>query len=245
MKTPTIIFFLLTLITSIHALTIPSYAETSRLFKRKGGGGGGGRGGGSSSGGRTSSSSSSSSSSSRGGSSSSNGGRTGGVGPQPRTYGSGAYYGGGAATPYRAGGRSPGGIVPFVFLGAGIGFLGAGAYHYPYGYQYYPYDTNWTYHNNSANENQTRPVSCYCNRYEDCACDDNNNQEYKDTIANNATIARVADVNGTDTLLINGTLPNDTAVAQENVAAGLRSGVGQMGGLVLISGAVAWGVALL
>lgn len=248
MKTPQVILLLLTLITSIHALTIPtSFEDASHLFKRKGGGGGGGRGGGGfssgSSGGGSRGSGSTSSGGSRGGSRS---GGVAGVGPQPRTYAGGSYYGGGAATPYRSGSRSPGGVSPFLIGGAGVGFLGAGALAYG-AYYYYPYHGYYAYHNNSANENQTRPVDCYCGRYAQCGCDSRNETDYVNSVANNQSVARVADVNGTDTLLINGTLPNGTTVAQagESKAALLSSGLGQIGGWAVIGGAVAWGVLLM
>lgn len=236
MKLPQLLFFLLTLVTSIHALVLPTSPNpAAHLFKRKGGGGGGGRGGGSfsSGGGR-------SSSGSRGGSSSA----SRGVGPQPRTYASGgAYYGGGAAQPYRAGSRSPSGVSPFLVPAAGVGFLGAGALAYG-AYYYYPYHGYWTYHNNSANENQTRPVDCYCGRYAQCACEQRNETDYVNAVANNNSIARVADVNGTETLLVNGTLPNGTQPA-ESKAVPLSAGLGQYGGWAVIGGAVAWGVWLI
>ena len=240
MKTPQLLFFLLTLITSIHALAIPtSFEAASHLFKRKGGGGGGGRGGGgfsSSSGGGSRGSSSS------GGSRGSSGSRgSTGTGPQPRVYGSGAYYGGGAAQPYKAGRATPGGINPLILPAAGVGFLGAGAL--AYGYYYYPYHGYWNYHNNSANENQTRPVDCYCAKYQQCACEQRNETDYVNSVANNQSISRVADVNGTETLLVNGTLPNGTdPAAAESKAVALSGGLGQFGGWAVISGAVAWGV---
>ena len=237
MKTPQLLFFLLILFTSIHALALPTLESASHLFKRKGGGGGGGRGGGG-----VSSGGGSRGSSSSGGSRGSSGG-TRGVGPQPRTFGSGAYYGGGSATPYKSGSRSPGGVAP-VLIGAGaFGFLGAGAF--AYGAYFYPYHGYYTYHNNSANENQTRPAECYCGRFSDCGCENRNETDYINSIANNASIARVQEVNGTSTLLIDGTLPNGTTVAEENAAAALKGGVWQFGGWAIISGAVAWGVWLL
>lgn len=182
------------------------------LWKRKGGGGGGGRGG-SSSGGR--SGSSSSSSSGRGSTTSNSGGRTTtGSGPQP-AFGGGRYYGGGASVPYKAGSRSPSGISPGpLLLGAGLGFWSA---HWLYGAYHYPYQTQYWYHNRTTDKNETKPVGCLCDPYQECGCDDNGNQTYFQEVigdgsyANlNKSLVDVGPVNGTDTILINGTLPNGT-----------------------------------
>jgi len=254
MQTPHILLLLLAFISSIHALAIPDVltsANPAHLFKRKGGGGGGGRGGSSS--GSTSSGSSSggsrgsSSSTSNTGSTSGSRGGVAGVGPQPARYGGGAYYGGGASRPYPAGSRSPGGISPAFLPVAGLGFLGVAGL-YAYGAYYYPYGGYYHYYNQSAGRNETHPASCYCGRYDtSCGCDSNNNTDYVNSIANNASIARLADVNGTDTLVINGTLPNGTTVEEagstSNAAAALKAG--QYGGWTLIAGAVGFGVWML
>ncbi|CAJ0548683.1 Ff.00g022960.m01.CDS01 [Fusarium sp. VM40] len=219
--------------------------DESELYKRRGGGGGGGRGGSSGGGGKSSgggssrggsgssgsgrSGSGSSGSSSRPGSSGSSGSRGGssgsssgsrGVGPQP-SYGGGRYYAGGSATPYRAGGRSPvGRVAPFVLLGAGLAFWPGvwlyGAYMYPYSHPY-------RFHNETSDEDEERDVICACARYAQCACDDNNNTAYYDELigngsyqALNKSVVDVAKVNGTMTILINGTLPNDTALPSDD-----------------------------
>jgi len=193
---------------------------------------GSGRGG-SGSGGGSSSSSGSSSGSSRSGSGSnsgSSGGRSGSTGPRP-TY-AGNRYAGGAATPYRPRGRSsPSGIKP-VLLGAGIGGAaalafwpgvwlgGAYLYHYPNSYKYY---------NESSEEEEERPIICACSAEAYCGCDQddktNNTAIYDELIGNgsyehlNKSIVDVAEVNGTTTILINGTIPNDTALPSEDNAA--------------------------
>ncbi|SPJ75793.1 uncharacterized protein FTOL_05524 [Fusarium torulosum] len=218
----------------------PSVDE-HELYKRRGGGGGGGRGGGGGSSGGGSRGGSS-----RGGSGSSGSGRSGsgsssspprigssggsgsrggssgsrGVGPQP-SYGGGRYYAGGSATPYRAGGRSPvGKVAPFVLLGAALAFWPGvwlyGAYMYPYSHPY-------RFHNETSDEDEERDVICACARYAQCACDDNNNTAYYDELigngsyqALNKSVVDVAEVNGTMTILINGTLPNDTALPSDD-----------------------------
>ncbi|KAI2792094.1 hypothetical protein POX_b02129 [Penicillium oxalicum] len=194
------------------------------LEKRRGGGGGKGGGGGGGGGGSSSSSSSSGGSSGgRSGSSGSSSGRTssssnqggstrGGSGVSPG-YGGGSYYAGGAKTPYSAGGRSPGGISPYLLpLGALAIFPGlwlAGAYAYSYNHPYY-------YNHNGRND--SLPVTCLCEKYQECGCEDNNNQTYYQDLFNgteprNGSNVRVADVNGTKTILINGTLPNGTTAS--------------------------------
>lgn len=199
------------------------------LFKRRGGGGGGGRGGGSSGGSSSGSSKSGSSSSNSGSSNSrtsktSNSGGTSskGSGVQP-TYGGGRYYPGGAAVPYRAGAKSAAGIVPFILLGSAIAFW-PGVW--LYGAYMYHYDNPYRFYNASSRANETRDVICGCARYAVCGCDDNNSTAYYDELigngsydALNKSIVNVAKVNGTTTILINGTLANGTTVAGEDSAA--------------------------
>ncbi|KAF7543168.1 hypothetical protein G7Z17_g10960 [Cylindrodendrum hubeiense] len=142
-----------------------------------------------------------------------------GSGVQP-TYGGGRYYPGGAAVPYRAGSKSALGIVPFLLLGSAIAFwpgvwlYGAYMYHYPNPYRYY---------NETSKANETREVICGCARFSVCGCDNNNDTAYYDELigngsyaALNKSIVNVARVNGTTTILINGTLANGTTVADED-----------------------------
>ncbi|KAM0248290.1 hypothetical protein ACHAP5_003460 [Fusarium lateritium] len=197
----------------------PSVDE-HELYKRRGGGGGGGRGGGG--GGGKSGGSSSGGSRGSSGSSGSRGGSSGsrGVGPQP-SYGGGRYYAGGSATPYRAGGRSPAGrIAPFVLLGGALAFW-PGVW--LYGAYMYPYHDQYRYHNETSDEDEERDIICACARYAQCACDDNNNTAYYDELIGNGSyqslnksVVDVAEVNGTMTILINGTLPNDTALPSDD-----------------------------
>ncbi|KAG8358474.1 hypothetical protein FVEN_g3496 [Fusarium venenatum] len=209
----------------LHIKRVDSVPSTDEhdLYKRRGGGGGGGRGGSSGGGSRGGSSGSRGSGSSSG----SSGGRSGGRGPQP-TY-AGNRYAGGASAPYRPAGRnSPSGIKP-VLLGAGIGgaaalafwpgvwYGGAYLYHYPNSYRYY---------NESSEEDEERPILCACSAEAYCGCDQddkvNNTALYDELIGNgsyehlNKSIVDVAEVNGTTTILINGTLPNDTALPSDS-----------------------------
>jgi hypothetical protein len=251
MKFPKAILWLLTLLALGNALALPAFddiaSSSQELFRRKGGGGGGGKGGGGSRGSGSSSSSSSSgssggSSSSRTSSSSAQGGTSkGGSGIRP-SYGSGGrYYGGGAATPYQSHQRSPSGIAPYFLAGSALAFFpglwlyGAYAYSYPHPY---------TYHNDSTNANETRPVQCLCANYAECGCDPNNDTSYINSVANNNTVSRVADVNGTSTLFINGTLANGTTAASSAAPGSLRmQGLLEMSGwwvVVAIAGYAAW-----
>jgi hypothetical protein len=154
----------------------------------------------------------------RGSSSSSTGGSTTtGSGTRPNYVAGGVYYGGGAKTPYTSGSRSPGGIVPGLLIGSSLGFLGTywllGAYSYPYTHQYY-------YHNDTTNKNETKPVDCLCRQDQECGCDDNGDDTYFSSLIGNGTYAglnqsviTVANANGTDTIFINGTLPNGTTAS--------------------------------
>lgn len=221
------------------------------LFKRKGGGGGGSKGGSSSSSssGESSSSGSSSSSSSSGKSGSSStsstssssssskglgsttsstGGRTKTGSGAPATYG-GSYYGGGASVPYRSGRTSTAGLaaLPLAFVGTSLLFWPGVWYHPVY---IYPYTHPWTYHNATTNSTETKPVDCGCEEYQECGCDENNSTDYINSVLGNGSynqlnksLVTVSNVNGTDTILLNGTLPNGTTASggTESASAGV------------------------
>ncbi|KAL8954323.1 MAG: hypothetical protein Q9183_007196 [Haloplaca sp. 2 TL-2023] len=217
------------------------------LGKRRGGGGG--RGGGSSSG--------STSSGTRGGSGSgsSSGGSSSARGSAVRpSYGGGRFYGGGAATPYRAGRTSPRGIVPFAVgaAAAAVIFPGiwlAGCYQYPYANRYS--FRNGTRQGNSTLDrrqddgNVTLPVTCLCAQNRDCGCDDNlDDSSYLDTIVGdgtdlNETLVHIGPVNDTETIVLNGTLPDGTTEevpTESSAATGMHvfeaSGIWAIGGIV-------------
>lgn len=148
-------------------------------------------------------------------STSNTGGRTTSGSGTPKTFG--GAYGGGAAVPYRAGGRSGSGIAPAFLGGAALGLLPGlwlfGAYSYPY-------SRHVPFHNNTSGQNETLPVLCLCEQYSVCGCDENHNATYTQALYDNATVlpagldkqfvSAVADVNGTKTLVVNGTLANGT-----------------------------------
>ncbi|KAF1966675.1 hypothetical protein BU23DRAFT_544172 [Bimuria novae-zelandiae CBS 107.79] len=190
------------------------------LEKRKGGGG---KGGGSLGGGSSSSGSSGGSGGSRTSSGSNVGGRTSAGSGPPRAFGGGGYYGGGASVPYGAGQKSGRGIGPGVLIAPvlligllpGLWLYSVYPYHFSNPYRFTNQsDTNST---NPNGTNTTLPVTCLCEQYSSCGCDENDDQKYlNDLVGNgsydalNKTLVNVADVNGTRTLVINGTLPNGT-----------------------------------
>ena len=149
------------------------------------------------------------------------------------SYGGGRYYGGGATTPYSSGSRSPLGISPVFLAAPALAFGGLWAY----GAYSYPYSHPYSFRNASANNstNTTLPVDCLCAQYQECGCDNNNDTSYLDSIVGNGTLtnsslARVNNVNGTDTLLINGTLPNGTTSAGATSGAVRLDGIGSLSG---------------
>lgn len=58
-------------------------------------------------------------------------------------------------------------------------------------------------------------MTCLCEQYQECGCDDVNNSTYYESLFNgtqprNTSNVQVVNVNGTKTIVINGTLPNGT-----------------------------------
>jgi len=207
------------------------------------GGGGGSSGGSGKGGSGGSGSSGGTGSTGRGSPGSNVGGATKtGSGPQPN-YGGGRYYGGGATSPYASGARSPLGIAPiFLGVGLLSLYPGLwlyGAYNYPYNHPYTFYNRTATNSSDSATQtrdideevmmmirqaaegfNQTKPVTCLCAAYAECGCDDNGNTTFLDNLIGDGTysnlnlsIVNVADINGTSTIILNGTLPNGTSIS--------------------------------
>lgn len=149
----------------------------------------------------------------------------GGAPPPRSNFGGGQYYGGGARNSYGPGSRSPSGIVPGLLIGSAIG-LGAGAF--LYGAYSYPYHHPYTYHNATTDKNETKPVECLCDKYSDCGCDDNGDKKYLDDIIGNGTydglnksVVNVGEINGKQTIIINGTIPNDTSSDDGSSNAGI------------------------
>lgn len=243
MKFDHILSLLLLGASAANAVAVPEPANIldstkKELGKRKGGGGGGARGGGGGGG------SSSSSGSSRGGSGGASSGARAGAGA-PRSFAGGKYYGGGAAAPYKAGSRSPSGITPFLFVGAAAlafwpGLWLYGAYSYPYSHPY-------RFHNNTRDEEEELPVICACDPNSACGCDENQDTAYlSDLIGDgsynglNHSLITVAEVNGTKTILINGTLSSDTeAPSDGDESAAIARAVEALGYWPMVAAALA------
>jgi len=200
------------------------------LERRKGGGGRGGGGGGGSGGGRSGGGAPgrTSTTSNAGGATSAGSGR-------PRSFAGGRYYGGGAATPYTAGSRTPKGLIAgalilpaaMLFIMPGLWLHSTYPYYYNNPYRFYNQSANATNNNNndrralwtrqSQGANETLPVMCVCEEDFVCGCDENDDQQYiNDLVGNgsyaalNKTLVTVSDVNGTKTLVLNGTLEKGT-----------------------------------
>jgi hypothetical protein len=215
------------------------------LEPRKGGGGHGGSHGGSHGGGHGAGSRGSGSS---GGSSVGGSTRTG-SGPE-RPFVQGGYYGGGAAVPYPAGSQTPRGlkagalITPLTARAMLPGLWLYSVYPYYYNDPYKIFNRSATKIDHDRRDfvnirvrqetqgaNETLPVICLCQQFQVCACDENNNQQYiKELVGNgsysalNKSLVVVSSVNGTKTLVLNGSLPNGTTApgGVDDAAAGLN-----------------------
>lgn len=95
----------------------------------------------------------------------------------------------------------------------------------------------------------TLPVTCLCQYYSACGCDDNNDPTYLDSIIGDGTnlnnsLVHIGPVNGTETIALNGTLPNGTDTSESSStssssAIGHRilgaSGIWAIGGIVAVA----------
>jgi hypothetical protein len=242
----------------------PVVSPDHTLEKRKGGGG---RGGGSS--GSSSSSSGGGggrSGSARTGGSSMVGGSTAAGSGVTRSYGRGGYYGGGAAVPFSAGSKTPKGLIagaliaPVAILAImpGIWLYNVYPYHYNNPYRFYNRTANGTRtstkrtllsRQSAGGANETLPVVCLCQEYAVCGCDENADQSYVDELVGNGsyaalnkTLVTVSDVNGTRTLVLNGSLPNGTTAPGGQDDAGAQLGVSKYAGYWAMGLVVVYGV---
>lgn len=83
-------------------------------------------------------------------------------------------------------------------------------------------------------------MECLCGRYSECGCDGNNNTDYVTSVANNNSIARVANVDGQQKLVVNGTLPNGTTAASAGTS--YRQSLAEMSGYWVAAGIVVYAV---
>jgi hypothetical protein len=153
----------------------------------------------------------------RGSSSDNSGGRTTtGTGPRP-AYGGGAYYGGGSTVPYKSGGRSPKGMVP---LFAGVAFLAVFPGLWLSGAYLYNYHNPYRFYNQTSEQDESKAVTCACEPELPCACEENEDNKHIDELVGNGSysalnhsLITVANIDGTETIVINGTLPSGTTAA--------------------------------
>ena len=68
-------------------------------------------------------------------------------------------------------------------------------------------------------------MTCLCAQYSACGCDNNDNSTYLGQLlgngspaSENSSLIHVGDVNGTKTIIINGTLPNGTDTSSTNTS---------------------------
>jgi len=218
------------------------FEDVNRLFKRKGGGGGGGKGGGGGGGGKggsggTGGTGRGSPNSNTGGATKTGSGPQPNYGGG-RYYGGGAAspYTAGGRSPLGIAPLFLGVGLLSIYPGLWL----YGAYAYPYNHPYTFHNRTATNGTNTTTPtptrdigedimlmirqategfNQTKPVTCLCAAYSECGCDDNGNTTFLDGIigdgtynALNFSVVNVADINGTSTIVLNGTLPNGTSV---------------------------------
>jgi hypothetical protein len=72
----------------------------------------------------------------------------------------------------------------------------------------------------TSGASQTKPVDCLCAARAECGCDDSGNFTVLDSLIGDGTYANlnfslvnVVDINGTSTIVLNGTLPNGTTTS--------------------------------
>ncbi len=206
-----------------------SDVRSPNILRRKGGAGESGSG--SSDGGSHGDDSSSA------GKDSSSTSNTGGIshkgnGPQPQSYPDGnAFYYGGAKVPYTAGADSPSGIKATLLPAADLDFHPGFGY-WPYGVYIYHLADAYTYQNSSSKQKETKPVDCLCAAYQECGCDQvpANETAYINGAVNDRE-THFTNVNGIETLILNGSLPNGTTVASD--AVGFAESCGGLSSLVL------------
>lgn len=111
-----------------------------------------------------------------------------------------------------------------------------------------------SFFNVTSQRDEALPALCLCQVYLVCGCDKNRDSEYLNRIANEASstsdFSRVSIVNGTLTLVINGTLANGTTSpggTDPSSAGALHAGGTLMRslGVWLMAGAIQWGVLFL
>lgn len=124
----------------------------------------------------------------------------------------------GGTTPYSPGRRTPTGLTPFLLSGAALAFLPGVML---YGAYVYPYSDHYNYVDDDSHKDKSLPVVCYCEKYMDCSCDDSS-KSYQSDFRNhqpmNTSTVQVVNVNGTEKIYVNGTVPNGTSTASSGAS---------------------------
>lgn len=177
--------------------------------------------------------------------------------------------------PFTSGRRSPNGLAPLILPLAFAAAIFPGLWLYSvFSYQYNtPYyyrnvtrpsndDDRDLFRRQVTSDNgtdttgtvQVLPVYCLCQEFSVCGCDDNQDTSFLNELLPNGTaqpqlnesLIRISDVNGTRSIVLNGTLPNGTtAPGGENDAtsAGIRQAALENAGwwvAAAVVGATVW-----
>ena len=117
----------------------------------------------------------------------------------------------------------------------------------------YPYylSSPYRFYNQTERTNTTLPVTCLCQEYSPCGCEENEDTNYLNDLVGNGSYAAlnkalvtVSDVNGTRNLVINGTLPNGTTApgGTDDESAAINLKVGKYAGYWVMATIVLTGV---
>lgn len=120
-----------------------------------------------------------------------------------------------------------------------------------YGAYLYSFPDRYTYYNQTSGNNETAPVDCYCERYQQCGCEPSDDENYVNDVVGDGSYAYMQQ-NGlykadNGTLYINGTLGNDTYVEDDTSAAGGRQNLLEAAGwwvTIAVVGATVWTAAV-
>ena len=104
---------------------------------------------------------------------------------------------------------------------------------------YYAYPYPHPYELTEDGQDETFPVTCLCQEYSVCGCDDCSNNTlctYLNLVlSNNSSVdVRIADVDGTRTVYINGTLENGTTAADPSAQESLSVTKFHLGGYWIV-----------
>ena len=146
------------------------------------------------------------------------------------------FYYGGAKQPYKAGAVSPSGILPLQLVVDGPKLYPGS---WPDGAWWYEFPRPYSYHNATSGRNETKPADCICAENRRCGCElvAGNETYYNTYVANEGRMSKVVvKVEGIETLVLNGTLPNGTTASKAPSLK--RGGAGRIGWSVAVAGIV-------